>query len=241
MDISKTLKLTFDDVNKRQSIGTKQEKFIHQFLKYFICEDSSKHEIIIGNRVADCVINNHIYEIQTRSLYKLKDKLSLFLKEYKVTVVFPVYNSKLVKYIDENGEVVSVRKSPKKGCPLDLLPELYALYRFLENPNFAIKIIIMEIEETQTTRIDKYKRKKRTPIDKYPLDIIDIIDITSSNSLRNILPKELLDNQSFTANDFNRLVKLKGRKASNALQVLKKLNIIEFIGKDNRKYLYRVK
>lgn len=241
MDISKILELASKDNNKRQSIGTKKEKFMHQFLKYYVCEDSSKHEITIGNKVADCVTGNQIYEIQTQSLYKLKDKLSLFLKDYKVTIIYPVYNSKNIKHIDENGEIIKIRKSPKKGNAISLLPELYGIFEFFDNPNFGIKVIIMDIEEIQTTRTDRYKRQKRTPIDKYPLEIIDILDITSANSLKSILPNELLTKPSFSASDFNSLTKLRGRKASSALQVLKKLDIIEFIGKENRKYLYRVK
>lgn len=98
----------------------------------------------------------------------------------------------------------------------------------------------MDIEEIQATRIDKYKRQKRTPIDKYPIDIVSVVDI-SLDSLKTILPNELLEMSSFSAKDFNSLTKLKGRKASSALQVLKKLDIIEFIGKDNKKYLYRIK
>ena len=65
------------ELKKRQeylfwkSIGTQKEKTVHQFLKYYICNNSEYHEININRNVVDILIDNHIYEIQTRSFNSL--------------------------------------------------------------------------------------------------------------------------------------------------------------------------
>ena len=44
-DILKTIKSN----ESAQSIGTKQEKTLHKFIKYYLTDDISKHEITINN------------------------------------------------------------------------------------------------------------------------------------------------------------------------------------------------
>ena len=57
---------------KEQVIGIQKEKILHKTLKYYLCPDDTKHEIKItkenkGVLYADILLDNVIYEIQTRS------------------------------------------------------------------------------------------------------------------------------------------------------------------------------
>lgn len=62
------------------------------------------------------IYNEHgIIEIQTRQLNKLRDKLSVFLNEYQVRVVYPMPYEKYLSWIEpETGDITSRRKSPKR-------------------------------------------------------------------------------------------------------------------------------
>ena len=73
-----------------QSIGTKQEKTLHKFIKYYLTNDITKHEITINKNIVDVLFNNHIYEIQTKSFDKLRNKLSKLLNDYPITIVYPI-------------------------------------------------------------------------------------------------------------------------------------------------------
>ena len=75
---------------KRQGIGTLSEKSVHAILKLYYAPDEDMHEIPIENFVADIYTGKEIVEIQTRQFNKMREKLAVFLKQYPVTVVYPI-------------------------------------------------------------------------------------------------------------------------------------------------------
>ena len=96
-------------------IGTLGEKAVHATLKYYFEPDPACHEVKCLGYVADVLRDDHIYEIQSKQWYRLQKKLEVFLKEYQVTVVYPVITRKEICWVDpETGEEVERRISPKQ-------------------------------------------------------------------------------------------------------------------------------
>ena len=123
------------------------EKRLHRILKDFISEDKATQEQSVGKYTADAIVGEEIFEIQTKSLRPLLPKLSYYLEntEYRVTVVHPIVAEKtLIRAERETGEVLSCKRSPKKGRVFDVYVyyigwqtyggigtrEAYTLYRF---------------------------------------------------------------------------------------------------------------
>lgn len=221
--------------SKKESIGTQKEKTIHQFLKYFISSDTTTHEIKIGPHIVDVLKDNHIYEIQTQAFDKMRTKLEFLLCNYHVTIVYPIMSNKTIYKVNDQGEIISVRRSPKKTSPLSIGFELYKIKDYLTNPNLSFKIVLIEGDEYQTTRIDKYKRVKSTRIDQYPKKIIEIIDILKPSDFNVLIPNDL---GRFKINDFKKLSKLGGRKLSSAILAFRHLGIIKLVDKDGKAYVY---
>ena len=235
------LKDVFDQIKKdttKESIGTKQEKTIHQFLKYYLCSDSNCHEIKLGNHIVDIFCNNHVYEIQTQSFDKMRKKLDYLLDLYPVTIVYPIMTNKTIYKVNDEGVITSCRKSPKKISPISIGFELYKIKDYLFNSNLSFKIILIEGDEFQTTRLDKYKRVKNTRIDQYPKNILDIIDINKPSDFSILIPDNL---GKFKINDFKKVSKLNGRKLSSCILAFRHLGIIEFVDKDGKAYVYEKK
>ncbi|MEG0580333.1 MAG: hypothetical protein RR490_10495, partial [Niameybacter sp.] len=95
-------------------IGSLSEKNIHAVLKHYLEPNESYHEIKIKRSFADICLEQekHVYEIQTGSFGKLKAKLNNFLKDYHVTVVYPIISRKQINWVDyETGEITSSRLS----------------------------------------------------------------------------------------------------------------------------------
>ena len=130
-------------------VGTLSEKTVHLVLKNYYVPDEKYHEInIVKKYVADACMEGEIYEIQSKSFYTMKDKLDCFLKEYEVTIVYPVAINKFIRYIDpETGEIYEKRKSTKKGGLLDIVPELYGIKDYLKNKKLHFIICFIEMEE----------------------------------------------------------------------------------------------
>ena len=172
MNTNKILELVHNDESIKESIGTKQEKTVHQFLKYYICNNSEYHEININRNVVDVLIDDHIYEIQTRSFNSLRSKLDKLLDNYQITIVYPLCIKKMLYKVDESGEIIQIRKSPKKLHPLSIGYELYKIKNYLKHPNLSFKIVLLDVNEFNTNRINRRKQTRLTRIDQYPNEIL---------------------------------------------------------------------
>ncbi len=229
----------FDKIDKdsiKESIGTKNEKTVHQFLKYYICEDPTFHEIKINNHIVDILKDNHVFEIQTQGFDKMRKKLEHLLPIYHVTIVYPIMIDKTIFKINEEGILLSQRKSPKKPSILSIGFELYKIKDFLLHQNLSFKIVLIKGDEYQTTRLDKYKRLKSTRIDQYPKEILNIVDIYDHHDFINLIPDDL---GNFKINDFKKVSKLTGRKLSSCILAFRHLGVIELIAKDGKANVYK--
>lgn len=237
MNSNEILDLVSKDQNIKQSIGTKKEKTIHQFLKYYISSDSNKHEIQINRHIVDILIDNHIYEIQTKSFNVLRKKLEKFISDYLITIVYPICYNKLQYKINEYGEVVQVRKSPKHPHPLIIGEELYKIKDFLNNKNLSFKIVLLDVDEYATTRISKRKQIRLTKIDQYPKNIINIYDINNINDWTKLIPNI----ENFTTKSFMKETKMSLKQAGHTLNVLRYLDVINVTNKIGNAFVYNIK
>ena len=100
--------------------------------------------------VADVLCGDDIFEIQTGSLYPLRDKIEFYLSrtEYNVTVIHPLAVKKRVTYLSPvDAHVVRRVSSPKHERAVDMVAELYSLLPFLGHPRLRIRALMLEVEE----------------------------------------------------------------------------------------------
>lgn len=128
-------------------IGTLGEKTLHAVLKEYYSHGMDT-EVEIGKYVADIADGNHIIEIQTGSFTPLRPKLIEYLKDYSVTVVYPIPYKKRVAWIDtETGDITAGHKSPKSGTSADAFLELYRIRDYLIDPNFNLILAFVNLTE----------------------------------------------------------------------------------------------
>jgi len=221
-------------------IGTLAEKTVHSTLKQYLSRDLSCQEIKIGTYFADVCVDGHIFEIQTRQFNKLRNKLDFFLRDYPVTVVYPVTNVNFLRWVTpDTGEITPPKKSTRKGNPLQVFSELYRIRPYLTHPNFSLKIMLMDMEEYRM--LDGYgkdKKKRATKCDKFPLKLVAEYDLESQKDYMMLLPAELPD--AFTARDFAKLAKIPLELARTTLLILSELGIVLRTGKQGNAYIYEL-
>lgn len=221
------------------SIGRLSEKLLHRTLKHYLEPDTTAHEIECLGSVADIMRDGRITEIQTRSLSRLAPKLSRFLESYPVTVVYPVVTDRLVEWCDpESGEIVEVKKSPKKGRECDLLAELAGLSDLVGREGLRFMIIRVSVREVRL--LDGYGkdfRRHATKLNILPLSVAEPHTVSTLREIASLLPDSLAD--SFTSAELFRALRLKGIRASLTLRMLLRLGIIEKTGTEGRAYLYK--
>lgn len=240
IEFSKAKSKVLERVDYRNGIGTLKEKTLHAILKNYIEPDEDYQEIPVNGFVADIYKEGAIKEIQTANFNKLRNKLESFLKDYEVTIVYPIPHIKWMSWInEETGEISDKRKSPKRGTPYECFYELYKIKQYLKDPNLKLKIILLNIEETRLLNGWSFNKKRGSSrFDRIPIEIVSEIDIEAVEDYMQLIPINVPDH--FTVNDYAKAAKISKSKAGLALNVLNDLGTISRIGKKGRMYLYEV-
>lgn len=222
-------------------IGTLSEKTVHSVLKNYYETNEQNHEIKIDGFVADICDGHEIIEVQTRSFDRLRNKLPVFLNQFPVTIVYPVPYLKWIRWVNPTtGEITAPRKSPKKGNPYSIFPELYKIKNLLTMPNLRLKIVMLNMEEYRF--LDGWsedKKKGSTRCDRIPTELIDEVYISKPDDYSLLIPECL--SKEFTSADYKKASGLSRQASTTAVHILNYVGSIERIGKKGRAYLYTKK
>lgn len=225
---------------ERQGIGTLSEKTVHAVLKNYYAPDEDRQEIPIDGFVADIFTGKEIIEIQTRSFQAMRRKLEVFLAQYPVTVVYPIPHEKWLRWIDEeSGEMTPGRKSPKRGNAYEAFIELYKIRPFLKNENLKFRFVLLDMEEYRLLNgWSRDKKRGSQRYDRLPLRFVEEISIERREDYMQFIPFELAE--PFTTKDFAKSAKIPVRLAQTVLLLMNELELVERVGKQGNRYLYRV-
>lgn len=225
---------------ERQGIGTLSEKTVHAVLKNYYAPDTDMHEIPIENYVADIFTGSEIIEIQTRSFNVMRKKLECFLGLYPVTIVYPIPRNKWLNWIDEeSGEISDKRKSPKKGNPYFVFPELYKIKPYLKDSNIRFRLALIDMEEYRLLNgWSKNKKKGSSRFDRIPTEYVEEVEIDCVKDYMQFIPFEIPE--PFDSRIFAKEAHISVNLARVTLNILEYLEVVERIGKKGNSYLYRV-
>jgi hypothetical protein len=223
-----------------QGIGTLSEKTVHGVLKNYFEPDEDHQEVALDGYFADIYNADGVIEIQTRSFDKLRNKLSVFLNHYPVTVVYPMPCNKWLVWIDEStGQTQAPRKSPRHFSMYDAFFELYKIKQYLKSPNIRIKLVMMDMEEYKLLNGWNNTRKKgATKYDRIPLGIRQIINIDQPEDYMQFIPYELED--TFTSAEFAKAGGIGIATSRQVLNILHYMGTVSRIGKKGKSYLYQI-
>ena len=226
--------------HNNKGIGTLSEKTLHAVLKLYYEPDEDKHEVAMSGYYADIYNDKGIIEIQTRQLNKLRDKLSVFLQDYHVTVVYPLPFNKWLSWVNpDNGEVQGRRKSPRHFTQYDPFYELYKIKSYLKNPNLSINLVLMDMEEYKLLNGWSYDKKRgSTRYDRVPVGIRRIVKFDRIEDYMQLVPADL--KEDFTVKDFAMAAGVSVEASRYTLNILNYLEIVKRTGRVKNGYVYNV-
>ncbi|MCQ2522405.1 MAG: hypothetical protein MJ105_08505 [Lachnospiraceae bacterium] len=223
-----------------QGIGSYQEKSVHAVLKHYFAPDRSCQEIPVGQYVADAVKDGEIYEVQTKDFYRMKGKLDCFLKNYDITIVYPVIIEKTVRWVDPaTGEVSEALKSPRKGSIFSIFQELYGIKEYLKKKKLHFMMIFMNAEEYKL--LDGYgkdKKRRATKADRVPTEFLGEYILDGKKDYKNLLPESLP--KQFTTKELKSLTKCTTEQAQIFVNILSFIGCIKEVGRQGRCKLYEI-
>lgn len=225
----------------QSTIGTLNEKILHSVVKNYCDDDPGHQEIELFGFFADVFDGERICEIQTQSFVNLNKKLEVFLENYDVTVVYPCPHIKHIVWVDpDTGEVVKRNKSPKVGFGSEFLYEASGIRKFLGHPRLKFAVMLIDMDEYKLLNGYGNDRKRRANRKELrPTALFDVINIENKADLLKILPESFPYGQ-FKFKDFEKIMKIKGRKARFSLNTLIEFGAVDILGKEKNAYLYKL-
>lgn len=197
-------------------------------------------EAAVGGYRADVLREGVIYEIQTGSFTAIRDKLKRLLRKHPVVLVYPVPECKIIVQVDEAGQELSARRSPKRGKATDIFAELLHLGPLPGHHHLQIEIIFTH--ERELRRRDGRGSWRRQGVSLAGRELVEVLRVqrfAHAQELAELLPAELP--REFTVADLRQALRLRPIVAGRMAYALRRLGLIEHIGKRGNAYVYRRK
>ena len=219
-------------------IGRLNEKRLHSALKEWYAEPGDRIEVPMDGYVIDIVRGDLLVEIQTRNFPAIKPKLIALTNDHPVRLVYPATSEKwLLKLPPDGSGKAKRRKSPRRGGFEDVFNELVSFPALLANPNLSLEILLVHEEEVR--RHDPKRRWRRrgwVTQERHLLGVVGRRLFDSPDDMAAFLPPELPE--AFTTSDLASAVGRPRRLAQRMAYCLRKMHVIERVGKRGRAFLY---
>lgn len=237
-------------------INTYNESSLHKTLKnLYSLEEGCQTEVKLDGFIYDIVTkDNHIIEIQTQNISKLKTKAEqALLKGRKFQIIYPLAKTKRIITKDKDGKILSNRKSPKSESIYSMLKELTGLYTILLNKSFTLTVLecaITEIrirtdEPVQLPTKRRHFLKNWIKTDKILNEIIKTHNFKNKEDYLSLIPKDtpvFFSSKSLKEclSDKNNISNKDANQSSLLIWLFNKMEIIEQIGKEGKTRIFKI-
>lgn len=189
--------------------------------------------------VIDVLRDKLLIEIQTRNFSAIKKKLNKLAVDNRVRLVYPIAKLKWIIYVSKLGDVVSRRKSPKRGKLIDLFYELVHLSPLVKNRNFSFEVLLIEEEELRCNDGNGSWRRRGVSIkDRRLMTVFDSVVFENSRGFLRFLPFDT--GESFTNKSLAKKLGVSIRLAQKVTYCLRQMDLIFIVGKKRKELLFKV-
>lgn len=219
------------------TIGEIQEKSLHAALKLYYAQPDDVVEARVDGYFIDIVRGDTLLEIQTRNFAAMKRKLNALLDAHPVRLIHPIAKERWVVRISEDGEIISRRKSPRRGTVDLLFRELIRFPEMVLHPGFSLEVAF--IQEEEIWRDDgrgSWRRKHWSIADRRLLSVLECLTFESPDDFRGLLPESLPD--PFTAVELAAARGCATNLAQKMVFCLRRMAVVDVVGKRGQAYLY---
>jgi len=224
--------------NHRAGIGTLNEFSLHADIIDHLAEPGDILEAELEGYFIDILRGKLIIEVQTANLAKLKPKIRKLQDNYIIEILYPIQATKYIIRKNSAGEIISKRKSPKTGRIEDIFDEIVHAPSLIEHENVTLTVLLIEGEEVwHDDGKGSWRRKFWSISERHLLKIIATKQFASNQDFLSLLPKSLPD--PFTNKQLAGQLKIRSRLAQKITYALRKMGLLEVVGKSGNANLLR--
>ena len=153
-------------------------------------------------------------------------------------LVYPITYEKWLIKLPKDGKGKSTRrKSPKRGRVEELFYEMVSFPELLANPNFSIEVVMTREEELRKYNENlNWRRRGWGIVERHLLEVVDQILFEESADWLALLPKGI---EEFTTKELSDALGINRKLSQKMAYCLRKVDVIELMGKEGRANLYR--
>ena len=220
------------------NIGIMNETSLHADLKSFYALPGDQLEQPVEGYLVDIVRDEQLIEIQTKNFSAMKSKLNALLDHYFIRLVHPIAYERWIVRVSKDNQLISRRKSPKRGYLEELFKELVRIPKLAGHPHLSIEVLMTQ--EEVVWRDDgqgSWRRKGWSVADRRLIQVLSRRLFDEAEDYAALLPTSL--GESFTNRDLVEYLRIKPRVAGQMTNCLRKMSLIKKIGDRDRYILYQ--
>jgi hypothetical protein len=220
------------------SIGVMREGPLHAALKAMLAQPGDRVEVAVGRFVIDVVrADGELIEVQTGGFGPLSAKLDALLDEHRVRIVHPIAAQRRIVRVDEHGEILSIRRSPRRGTAIDVFDRLIAFPSLLTHPNLTVEVLLLGEDHIRAVGPVRAGRRTQDPGERHLREVLDRIELRGAHDVRRMLPP--LPREPFSTRELASVFGCSVLLAQRTVYCLRAIEIIEAAGKRGRAPLHR--
>lgn len=219
------------------NIGVLREGPLHAALKAELARPGDRLEVPVGRFVIDLVrADGELVEVQTGGFSALGRKLDALLDEHRFRIVYPVAAERRIIRITADGELMSVRRSPRRAGVIDLFDKLVAFPSLLTHPHLTVEVLLLREDHVRADRPALAGHRRRDPGERRLVDVLGHVELRGAGDIMRSLPA--LPTGPFSTREFASLVGCRVQLAQRAVYCLRMMGIIEPAGRRGRTPLH---
>ncbi len=219
------------------AIGVMREGPLHAAVKELLAEPGDRLEVPVGRYVIDLVrADGELVEVQTGNFGPLGRKLDALLDDHRVRVVHPVAAERRIVRVDEDGQVLAARKSPKRSTAVEVFDKLVSFPSLLSHPNLTIEVLLLREDHIRGPEPVRKRRRTRDPGERRLVDVVDRVVLCTPEDILAALPA--LPAEAFTTRELAAVLRCSTMLAQRTLYCLRAMDVVEPAGKRGRAPLH---
>ena len=225
-------------IKSKNLVGKLNESSLHRELKEIYKNPGDELEVKLGKYLIDIVRENLLVEIQIKNFSAIRSKLEFLLQNHRVLLVHPIIRDKWILSLDLKSNQVMRRNLSPKHCSFEnIFEELLRIPHLISHPNLIIELVLIQAEEIRVN--DGKGSWRRGGWSIQDLRLVKILDhkiYSNPKQFLELIPVDL--NIPFTNQNLANYLKKPIKLASMTTYSLRKMGLIEVVGKKERFLLF---
>jgi hypothetical protein len=181
--------------------------------------------------------DGELVEIQTGGFAALGPKLDALLDRHRIRIVHPVAAERRIVRVDQQGEVISTRRSPRRAIVVARLDKLVSFPPLLTHPNLTVEVLLLREDHIRGPR-PVARAWTRDPGQRRLVQVLERIELHGATDIVNVLPA--LAARPFSTRELAVLLGCSVSLAQRAAYCLRAIGVIETAGKRGRTPLHQL-